>query len=159
MRSPVADPVGTHQVYAYDSPIGRLAIRIVDEAVSSIEFEGGGGTELPPGHAVRRWLDAYFAGDAPAVDVPMALVATPFQRAVLDAATSIPPGEVRTYGWVAAQIGRPRAARAVGRALGANPLPLVIPCHRVVASGPGGGYGGGMERKEYLLALEQRVRV
>jgi methylated-DNA-[protein]-cysteine S-methyltransferase len=146
MRSSVADQVGTQQVYSYESPLGPLGVRLVDEALAGIDFDAQGGPDLPPGHTVRRWLDAYFAGDTSPGDVEVALVVTPFQRAVLDAARSIPRGEVRTYGWVAARIGRPRAARAVGQALGANPLPLVIPCHRVVASGAGGGYGGGLHR-------------
>ena len=153
---------GIGEEFAYESPIGPLVIRLVDGVLVEIRFstEALGGNELPAEHQVCRWLDAYFAGGESAlvnleVDVEMRLVATPFQRAVLDATASIPWGETRTYGWVAEQVGRPGAARAVGGALGANPLPLVIPCHRVVAAGTGGGYGGGMHRKEYLLALER----
>ena len=80
---------------------------------------------------------------------------TPFQRDVWRTLSEIPRGETRSYAWVAQRIGRPRAARAVGQAVGANPLPLVVPCHRVVASDGGlGGYGGGLEMKERLLKLE-----
>jgi len=159
MGSPTAHPVGLREEFAYQSPIGPIAVRLAGGVLVEIRFssEALGANELPAGHPACRWLDAYFAGEESArtVDVEMSLVATPFQRAVLEATASIPWGEVRTYGWVAERIGQPGAARAVGRALGANPLPLVIPCHRVVAAGSGGGYGGGMHRKEYLLALER----
>jgi methylated-DNA-[protein]-cysteine S-methyltransferase len=157
MRSSVADPVGVQEVFAYDSPIGQLAIRVRDGALTGVDFDfqEAETPELPATHAIRRWLDAYFAGQRSPCDIEIALDATPFQRAVLDAACSIPFGEVRTYGWIASRIGRPRAARAVGQALGANPLPVVIPCHRVVAAGGEGGYGGGLDRKSYLLALER----
>jgi methylated-DNA-[protein]-cysteine S-methyltransferase len=81
--------------------------------------------------------------------------ATPFQCAVWTAAQRIPYGETRSYGWVAARIGRPQAARAVGQALGRNPLAIIVPCHRVVASNGGlGGFGGGLKMKRQLLRLE-----
>jgi methylated-DNA-[protein]-cysteine S-methyltransferase len=81
--------------------------------------------------------------------------ATPFQREVWEITRLIPYGEIRTYLWVAEQIKRPRALRAVGQALGRNPLPVIVPCHRVVASDGGlGGFGGGVEMKRYLLLLE-----
>jgi O-6-methylguanine DNA methyltransferase len=80
---------------------------------------------------------------------------TPFQREVWRALTEIPRGEARSYAWVAQRIGRPRAARAVGQAVGSNPLPVLVPCHRVVASdGSPGGYGGGLKMKAELLRLE-----
>ena len=87
--------------------------------------------------------------------------ATTFQRAVWDATISIPYGETRTYAWVAQQIGKPRALRAVGRALARNPFPIIVPCHRVVASnGNLGGFRGGLELKKRLLELEAgRLRV
>ncbi|MDP2932299.1 MAG: methylated-DNA--[protein]-cysteine S-methyltransferase [Chloroflexota bacterium] len=81
--------------------------------------------------------------------------ATPFERKVWTAARLIPYGETRSYGWVAGQIGQPRAVRAVGQALGKNPLPIIIPCHRVVAAnGQLRGFRGGLEMKRYLLSLE-----
>lgn len=81
--------------------------------------------------------------------------ATPFQREAWTMLRSIPYGETRSYLWVAGQMGRPRAARAVGQAVGRNPLAIIIPCHRVVASGGGlGGFGGGLEMKRWLLRLE-----
>ncbi len=80
---------------------------------------------------------------------------TPFQQAVWRTARSIPYGETRSYGWIAAAIGRPRAARAVGQAMGSNPLGIIIPCHRVVAGDGGlGGFGGGLDMKRRLLGIE-----
>ena len=81
---------------------------------------------------------------------------SPFTRAVLRCMRAIGPGAVRTYGQLAADVGRPGAGRAVGRACGANPIPIVIPCHRVVASGGLGGFGCGLEWKKWLLRLEGR---
>ena len=101
-------------------------------------------------------LGAYFAGHK--VDFPDRLDisgATPFQREVWKATRLIPCGETRSYAWVAEQIGKPKAVRAVGQALGRNPLPVIIPCHRVLASnGRLGGFSGGLEMKKYLLGLE-----
>ncbi|MBI5029410.1 MAG: methylated-DNA--[protein]-cysteine S-methyltransferase [Chloroflexi bacterium] len=82
----------------------------------------------------------------------------PFQRAVLEAANKIPFGETRSYAWIAQQIGNPRASRAVGQALGANPIPIILPCHRIIASnGSLGGYGGGLPLKVKLLKLEGAI--
>ncbi len=105
---------------------------------------------------VRRFKD-YFMGHR--VDFPDKLDlqgATAFQRKVWEAARQIPCGETRSYAWIARQIGNPAAARAVGQALGKNPLPVVIPCHRVIASdGSLGGFSGGLAMKKRLLALEK----
>jgi len=106
---------------------------------------------------IRRQLDDYFAGRRRGFDVAIdwALVGD-FGRRVLGQTARIPFGEVATYGDIARGIGSPRAARATGNALGANPMPIVVPCHRVVASGGKmGGYTGGIERKELLLTLER----
>lgn len=106
--------------------------------------------------ASRRELEEYFAGRRRQFDLSLdwRLVGD-FGRRVLGAAQAIPYGSVATYAEVAAAAGRPRAARATGNALGANPLPIVIPCHRVLRSGGGlGGYTGGLERKRVLLAIE-----
>jgi methylated-DNA-[protein]-cysteine S-methyltransferase len=108
---------------------------------------------------VRRELDAYLSGELRAFDLPTALVlATPFQRIVLGRlADAVGYGHRTTYGALARDIQRPSASRAVGAALGANPLCVVLPCHRVVASsGALTGYAGGLAAKEYLLALECR---
>ncbi len=105
---------------------------------------------------LRRQLEEYFAGARTAFDVPIdwALVG-PFGRRVLHATAGIPFGEVRTYAQVAEQAGSPRASRAAGNALGANPMPIVVPCHRVLRTGGAlGGYTGGLHRKEALLRIE-----
>ena len=106
---------------------------------------------------IRRQLDSYFEGRLTRFELPIdwSLVG-PFGRRVLHRTARIPYGDVSTYGQVARDIGTPRAARATGNALGANPMPIVVPCHRVLRSGGAlGGYGGGVERKKQLLALEQ----
>jgi methylated-DNA-[protein]-cysteine S-methyltransferase len=109
----------------------------------------------PPIREATRQLAEYFAGARRAFDLPLDLRGTPFQLRVWEALLRIPYGETRTYGQLAAQIGHPGAARAVGAANGANPVAIIVPCHRVVASGGGlGGYGGGLDRKEFLLGLE-----
>ncbi|MFC1966108.1 methylated-DNA--[protein]-cysteine S-methyltransferase [Chloroflexota bacterium] len=101
-------------------------------------------------------LKTYFSGHRVSFPDELDLSgATPFQHKVWEATRLIPYGETRSYLWVAEQIKRPEAVRAVGQALGKNPLPLIVPCHRVVASnGKLGGFGGGLEMKENLLRLE-----
>ncbi|MDR7416506.1 MAG: methylated-DNA--[protein]-cysteine S-methyltransferase [Armatimonadota bacterium] len=104
-------------------------------------------------------LQAYLAGTSTALDLPVDLRGTPFQRTVWRALRDIPRGEVRSYADVARAIGRPDAARAVGRACAANPVAVLVPCHRVVRSDGGlGGYGWGVHRKRALLELEGALR-
>jgi methylated-DNA-[protein]-cysteine S-methyltransferase len=106
-------------------------------------------------------LSNYFSGHQ--VDLPDRLdlsAATAFQREVWEATRLIPYGETRSYAWVAEQVKKPKAVRAVGQALGRNPLPVIIPCHRVLASDGGlGGFGGGLEMKKYLLRLESSINI
>ena len=107
--------------------------------------------------AARRELDEYFSGRRHRFDLALdkALITQPFRSSVLEVTSEVPFGEAITYGEVAARAGSPRAYRAAGSALGANPIPIVIPCHRVVRSGGAvGEYGGGPEMKEYLLRHE-----
>jgi methylated-DNA-[protein]-cysteine S-methyltransferase len=106
--------------------------------------------------AVRRQLDEYFAGDRRRFDVPIDWrLVQGFSGNVLRATARIPFGAVSSYREVAAEAGSPNAYRAAGNALGSNPIPIVVPCHRVLHSGGGlGGYTGGLERKQYLLRLE-----
>ena len=122
------------------------------------EFPHGALRAHPPA-SIARELREYVAGKRRAFDQPLDWRAIkPFQRAVLQAARTIPFGETRSYGWIAQKIGNPRASRAVGRALGANPIPIILPCHRVIASDGGlGGYGGGVPLKKKLLQLEGAV--
>ena len=115
------------------------------------------GDDVTDALGVRRELSEYLDGDRQRFSLPLNFSGTPFQERVWEALRGIPYGEVRTYADIAREIGAPRAARAVGQANNRNPLAIVIPCHRVVASGAGlGGYAGGLDSKEYLLKLEQR---
>ncbi len=144
----------------FRSPIGPLTVEASDEGVCGIEFAAARGR--PPISALtRRHLEAalgaleeYFAGRAPVLPA-LDLRGTSFQLHVWRSLLSIPWGEVRTYGELAERLGRPAAARAVGGANHANPVPILVPCHRVVQSGGRlGGYGGGLELKAWLLAHE-----
>jgi len=104
---------------------------------------------------LREWFDAFYRGEPVRYDGPLDLRGTEFQKKVWEAIHDISHGSLTSYGRIADDIGRPRAARAVGNAVGANPMGPVIPCHRVVWSNGGiGGFGGGLERKRMLLALE-----
>jgi len=119
---------------------------VYPDAVESIETFGD----------LQSRLVRYLDGERVAFDDGIDLSAlTGFRREVLEAARNIPYGEVRSYGWLAQQVGRPRAARAVGQALARNPVPIVVPCHRVVGSdGSLTGFGGGLELKRRLLEIE-----
>ncbi|MEP7020272.1 MAG: methylated-DNA--[protein]-cysteine S-methyltransferase [Pseudonocardiales bacterium] len=104
---------------------------------------------------VRAQLDEYFAGRRRDFDLPLHMIGTAFQQRVWTALLDIPYGETTSYGKTAAAIGAPTASRAVGLANGQNPIPIIVPCHRVVgANGSLTGYGGGLEAKRWLLALE-----
>jgi methylated-DNA-[protein]-cysteine S-methyltransferase len=154
-----------------DSPVGRLVLAATGAGVVACSYDEEAAvldrlTRLlsprllhHPGRldAVRRELDAYFGGKARAFTVAVDLtLAAPFTREVLAALGSVPYGTTTTYGRVAAELGRPRAARAVGNALGVNPLCVLLPCHRVVPAGRGvGGYAGGPAAKTLLLDLER----
>jgi methylated-DNA-[protein]-cysteine S-methyltransferase len=106
--------------------------------------------------AVRAQLTEYFAGERREFDLPLRAAGTPFQQSVWSALREIPYGETRSYADIAREVGRPNAVRAVGAANGSNPLAIVVPCHRVIASdGRLAGYGGGVSLKARLLAMEQ----
>jgi methylated-DNA-[protein]-cysteine S-methyltransferase len=142
------------------SPVGPWAIEGTDDAVTAVYLPTQPRT-ASRGHVPRAvaraasQLEEYFGGSRTSFDVPLAHVAsTEFQRDVWKALSEIPFGEVRTYGEIAEQAGRPRASRAVGNANHVNPFPVFVPCHRVVASHGLGGYGGGEHVKRYLLDLE-----
>ena len=145
-----------------DTPIGRLRLLSTGDRLAAIEFEGrhadpGGDTETADAVLERTagQLRQYFAGRRKQFDLPLAPGGTAFQRAVWDALTAIPWGAVRSYADVARAIDRPSAVRAVGAANGRNPLPIVVPCHRVIGSnGSLTGFAGGLEIKRQLLELE-----
>lgn len=151
--------------YCYlDTPIGELLLAGDDEGLAMIGFPKGSMrrnaepdwifNEKPLTEA-RRQLREYFAGKRRRFDLSLRLSGTDFQQSVLRALQEIPYGETVSYGEIARRIGRPRAVRAVGAANGRNPLPIVIPCHRVIGkSGDLTGFGGGLDTKEALLRLE-----
>jgi methylated-DNA-[protein]-cysteine S-methyltransferase len=148
-----------------ETPVGPLLIGARDDGICLIEFheskhriardadwrEG----DHPLLEQLRVQLREYFAGTRRAFDLPLAPRGTPFQREVWHALATIPYGETVSYAQLAARVGRPTAMRAVGAANGRNPLPIVLPCHRVIgANGALTGFGGGLPTKEFLLRLE-----
>ena len=139
------------------SPVGGLLLAQEGDALIRIDWTDQ--APLPPSTPLLRCavqqLNAYFAGQLTQFDLPLSPEGTAFQRAVWAQLCQIPYGQTCTYGEIAARMGRPRAARAVGMANHRNPLPILIPCHRVIgASGELTGYAGGLEKKQTLLALE-----
>ena len=148
------------------SPIGPLLLVGDNSKLCQILFASNGRSAAPqldwrdnPAAFVEpiRQLRAYFAGDLEAFDLPISPQGTPFQQRVWRELCNIPYGETISYGQLATRIGNPNASRAVGLANGSNPIPIVIPCHRVIGSnGKLTGYGGGLPIKEKLLALERR---
>ena len=156
----------------YDSPLGKMLLAADDDGLTGAWFYGqryfargledaeknerrGVPFDSPVLLAARRWLDAYFAGERPGVaDVPLAPRGTAFQRRVWGALLAIPYGETRTYGELAAELGS--SPRAVGAAVGRNPISVIVPCHRVLGAGGSlTGYAGGLDRKRVLLELER----
>jgi methylated-DNA-[protein]-cysteine S-methyltransferase len=149
-----------YELSDYDvSPGFSLSIETGPAGLRRIEF----GARGENGHSSRvmretiRQLRLYFAGELQIFDLPLELVGTEFQKKVWAALVTIPYGETRSYTQIAAQIDAPRAVRAVGAANGRNPIPIVVPCHRVIgASGSLVGFGGGLKRKRLLLDLEAK---
>ncbi len=147
-----------------DSPVGKLMIVQQGEAVKEILFEEKITDAVPLRSTelllcAQRQLNEYFSGSRKVFSLPLALTGTPFQRKVWQQLTQIPYGEVRSYGQIAQAVGNPKACRAVGAANHCNPIPILVPCHRVVgANGSLTGYAGGLWRKNLLLQLEQNSR-
>lgn len=147
------------------SPIGPLLLAGDDQGLRCVGFPEGKGV-INPGddwvedgtafEDVKKQLHEYFDGQRTGFDLKLAPEGTEFQRSVLDALRKIPYGETRSYQDIATGVGRPRAVRAVGAANGRNPLPIIIPCHRVIGTnGSLTGFGGGIPTKQFLLDLEQ----
>ena len=144
--------------------LGTIVVTVEDDgALSRITFSdeptGGAGTNGQhadePMSDIEREIHRYLAGELMAIRLPYRAAGTPFQQAVWEQLRRIPYGTTATYGQIAARVGRPGAARAVGSACGANPVPLVIPCHRAVAAdGSLGGFTSGVWRKRLLIAIE-----
>jgi methylated-DNA-[protein]-cysteine S-methyltransferase len=149
----------------HPSPLGKLLLAATPQGLCGLYFEehkhfkGSAGWRHDPDHVhLRRaagQLDQYFAGERSEFDVDLDAAGTPFQRAVWQQLVGIPFGHTTSYGEQAVRVGNPRALRAVGAAIGRNPISIIVPCHRVIgASGAVTGYAGGLERKHVLLALE-----
>jgi methylated-DNA-[protein]-cysteine S-methyltransferase len=155
----------------HDTPVGRLLIAVTEHGVCEIHYDADPEAEAErlahlfgsrvlrsprPTDEARRQLDEYFAGTRREFDLEVDLrPAREFGRAVLEELSRVPYGELTTYGTLASRAGSPRAARAVGTVMNRNPVPIVLPCHRVVGStGSLVGYAGGLDRKRTLLELE-----
>jgi len=157
-------------VVSLTSPIGEVLVAAVEAGLVSVEFEIDpeelarrlrkrlGDVEMAPrrGHPAAAAIAAYFRGDLHAIDrLPVAPQGTPFQRSVWTELRKIPAGETVSYAELARRVGRPDSVRAVGGANGDNPVSVVVPCHRVIGKdGSLTGYGGGIERKRWLLRHE-----
>ena len=145
----------------HPSPVGPLKLVSEEGALIACEFTDGKTRVVKPQSdaiidQARRELDAFFAGRLKKFSVPLAPRGTPFQLLVWKALQAIPFGKTTSYGEIAKRIAKPKAVRAVGAANGQNRIPIIIPCHRVIgADGSLTGFGGGLERKQFLLALEQ----
>jgi methylated-DNA-[protein]-cysteine S-methyltransferase len=149
-----------------DSPIGDLHVAMTDRGLCRISFWGDDWEEQiarqfgvrvlrAPLDPVRRELDEYFEGRRRDFDLPLDLRVAPFNEAVLKELALVPYGRTETYGGLAKKVGRPNAARAVGTVMNRNPIPIVLPCHRIVgANGSLTGYAGGLDVKRRLLQLE-----
>jgi len=166
-----------HQV-RLDTPIGGMTALATDEALCALEFHNGERlTRLerrldrwyapfsfeeganPIIDAARAWLASYFAGGDDAPPVPLDMRGAPFERRVWEELRRIPRGATTSYGAIARRLGDAGASRAVGMANGANPIAIIVPCHRVIgANGSLTGYGGGLDRKTWLLDHERRWR-
>jgi methylated-DNA-[protein]-cysteine S-methyltransferase len=149
-----------------DSPVGELFVAATDRGLARISYFPAGMEEAlartfgprvlrSPLDDVRRELDEYFAGTRRVFDLPIDLRVAPFHADVLAQLARVPYGQTETYGALAAKAGRPKAARAVGTVMNRNPIPIVLPCHRIVgANGSLTGYAGGLDVKRHLLKLE-----
>src|SRR5581483_11644625 len=153
------------------SPLGDLRVAMTDRGLARISYRGDGWEDelarrfgvrvlRAPLDEVRRELDEYFEGRRRTFDLPLDLRVAPFHEQVLRELARVPYGRTETYGALAAKVGRPRAARAVGTVMNRNPIPIVLPCHRIVGSnGSLTGYAGGLDVKRHLLRLEGAMLV
>jgi methylated-DNA-[protein]-cysteine S-methyltransferase len=144
----------------YASPIGAVEIAGTSEGITAVDFvapDTPGSRETPAClEACYRQIHEYFTGRRQVFTVDLIFAGTDFQKKVWHALLSIPYGQVASYGQIAAAVGNPKACRAVGSANGKNPIGIIVPCHRVIGSnGTLTGYGGGLWRKEWLLAHEK----
>jgi methylated-DNA-[protein]-cysteine S-methyltransferase len=157
--------VPANYVTTTPSPIGSLLLASDGAALTAVEMEphraavsAGARADDGPFRAVIEQLAAYFAGELTQFDLPLAPHGTAFQQRVWTALLAIPYGRTTSYGELASDVGNPNASRAVGLANGRNPLAVIVPCHRVIGrDGRLTGYGGGLDRKRWLLEHERAV--
>ena len=147
-----------------ETPVGPLTLVGDHDGLHAVYFRGRSGPldeaarDAGPFADAVTQLEEYFAGERLGFDLPLVLAGTPFQRRVWEVLQTIEYGATRSYGDVAAEVGRLDRIRAVGAAVGRTPVPIIVPCHRVIgADGSLTGYGGGLQRKQALLDLESRV--
>jgi len=150
--------------WIYEYPVGPIGVAESDGRITYVFFTDENGKGAPKGYEkgetpliqrADKQLREYFAGERKAFDLPLEFIGTDFQRKVWAALMDVPYGEIRHYGDIAARVGSPKAARAVGMANHDNPIVIICPCHRIIGSnGSLTGYGGGLPMKEYLLDLE-----
>ena len=152
----------------YDSPLGGMTMASDGQALTALWFDGtrrkprfadgtSATTVLPIFDETRRWLDLYFAGKNPDFTPQLAPKGTPFQQRVWEILLTIPYGKTMSYGKVARRISPTMSAQAIGGAVGRNPIGIIIPCHRVIgADGSLTGYGSGLERKRWMLEMENK---
>lgn len=155
----------TAQSLWVESPMGPLRLEATDKGLVAMDWVREADVALPSGEIAgaagflrlgARWLAAYFKKHAPPPLPPLSLTGTEFQKAVWNLLAALPAGQITTYGEIAHALGNPGACRAVGQAVGANPLPIFIPCHRVLAAnGRMGGFSSGLPRKRWLLEHER----
>jgi methylated-DNA-[protein]-cysteine S-methyltransferase len=160
-------PAGRRAHTVVDSPVGPLTLVATGSVLTGVYLDAGrhppapgrfGAADPGPFAEVTRQLGEYFSGERTAFELQLALAGTAFQQRVWDELRAIPYGQTISYGALARRIGQPTASRAVGLANGKNPVAIIVPCHRVVgADGSLAGYGGGLDRKRFLIALEQQV--
>ena len=154
----VESPVGPLTLVAQDGALTSLYMEVQRHRPTEETFGVPGDPGSDPFATVAEQLSAYFAGDLTEFDLPLALQGTPFQRRVWALLQEIPYGKTATYGEIATELGKPSASRAVGLANGRNPIGIIVPCHRVIGStGDLTGYGGGIDRKRYLLDFERKT--
>lgn len=147
--------------FIMDSPVGPLALREEDGVLAELRFGGiptKGAAPMVFLRQVQEQLEAYFAGQLREFKLPIILGGTDFQHAVWEALREIPYGTTCTYGDIAKKIGRPNAVRAVGHAIGQNPISIIVPCHRVIGkNGTLTGFAGGLAVKAQLLEIENSI--
>jgi methylated-DNA-[protein]-cysteine S-methyltransferase len=152
----VDSPIGPLTIVAEDGPISALYMDAQRHAPGAAALGLPGALDDEPFATAAGQLAAYFAGELTEFDLPLAPAGTDFQRRVWNDLRAIPYGQTISYGELARRVGNPAASRAVGLANGRNPIAIVVPCHRVIgADGSMTGYGGGLDRKRFLLALER----